>query len=99
MGSSGDFGPCPLVAIDLETGKLLWQNREFGRAMLVYADNKLVILDEDGNLGLAIPSTTGLKVLAKAPLLANRAWTAPTLVGTTLYARDRATMVAVDLGG
>lgn len=98
IGSSGDFGPCPTVAIDLKTGAILWQNREFARSTFLYADNKLVIMDEDGNIGLASPSRQGLNVLAKASVLTNRAWTVPTLVGTTLYVRDRSQIAAFDLG-
>ena len=40
----------------------------------------------------------GLDVLARAELLTENAWTAPTLVGTRLYLRDRKNIVAVDLG-
>ena len=98
IGSSGDFGPCPTVAIDLKTGNILWQNREFARSTFLYADRKLVIMDEDGNLGLAAPSREGLNVLTKASALANRAWTVPTLVGTTLYVRDRKSLAAFELG-
>ncbi|MEO6213330.1 MAG: PQQ-binding-like beta-propeller repeat protein [Vicinamibacterales bacterium] len=97
VGSSGDFGPCPTVAVDVNTGQVLWQNREFARSNFLHADGKLIILDEDGNLGLASPNRQGLNVQAKAPVLANKAWTAPTLVGTTLYVRDRAKMMAFDL--
>jgi outer membrane protein assembly factor BamB len=56
-----------------------------------------LILDEDGQIGLATPSRSGLNVLAKAPLLTNRAWTVPTLVGSRLYVRDRKSMMAVEL--
>jgi outer membrane protein assembly factor BamB len=98
IGSSGDFGPCPTVAIDLKTGNILWQNREFARSTFLYADRKLVIMDEDGNLGLATPSREGLNVLTKASVLANRSWTVPTLVGTTLYVRDRKSLAAFELG-
>jgi hypothetical protein len=98
VGSSGDFGPCPTVGIDLKTGTVLWQSRDFARSTFLYADNKLVIVDEDGNLGLATASRGGLKVLAKAPVLANIAWTVPTLVGTKLYVRDRKDLVALELG-
>jgi len=97
IGSSGDFGPCPTVAIDLKTGNILWQNREFARSTFLYADNKLIIMDEDGNIGLANPSRQGLNVLAKASVLTNLAWTVPTLVGTTLYVRDRKSLAAFDL--
>ena len=98
VGSSGDFGPCPTVAIDIATGKILWQNREFARSTFLYADHKLIVMDEDGNIGLAVPSRDGLKVLAKASVLTNRSWTVPTLVGTKLYVRDRKAMTAFELG-
>jgi outer membrane protein assembly factor BamB len=97
VGSSGDFGPCPTVGVDVKTGQVLWQNRDFARSTFLYADNKLIIMDEDGNIGLAKPDRSGLNVLAKASVLTNRAWTVPTLVGTTLYVRDRAKMMAFDL--
>ena len=98
VGSSGDFGPCPTVAIDLKTGTILWQNREFARSTFLYADSKLIVMDEDGHLGLAVPSRSGLKVLAKVSVLTNRAWTVPTLVGTKLYVRDRKSIAAFELG-
>jgi len=96
-GSSGDFGPAFISAIDMKTGNVVWQDRSFARAQLLYADNKLIILDEDGNLGLATVSPQGLKVLARAAVLSNVAWTPPTLSGTTLYARDRKTISAFSL--
>jgi outer membrane protein assembly factor BamB len=98
-GSSGDFGPAFISAIDLKSGTIAWQDRSFARAQLLYADGKLIILDEDGTLGLATVSPKGLKVLARANVLTNLAWTPPTLVGTTLYVRDRKTLAAFELGG
>ena len=96
-GSSGDFGPAFLTAIDVKTGKIAWQDRSFSRAQLLYADGKLIVLDEDGTLGLATVSPEGLKVLSRAAVLANVAWTPPTLAGTTLYVRDRKNIAAFSL--
>lgn len=96
--SSGDFGPAFLSAVDVRTGTIAWQDRSFARAQLLHADGKLIILDEDGALGLATVSPQGLKVLARANVLANIAWTPPTLAGTTLFVRDRRTLSAFDLG-
>ena len=96
--SSGDFGPSFLMAVDMKTGDVAWQDRSFSKSQLLYADGKFIILDEDGQLGLASMSPAGLTVLAKAPVLQNISWTPPTLVGTTLYARDRRTAMALDLG-
>ena len=97
-GSSGDFGPAFLTAVDVHSGKIAWQDRAFARAQLLYADGKLVILDEDGNLGIAIATPQGLQVLARAPVLENLAWTPPTLVGTKLYVRDRKNIASFELG-
>ena len=48
--------------------------------------------------GLATASPQGLKVLARAEVLDNRAWTPPTLAGTKLYVRDRQTLAAFERG-
>ena len=97
-GSSGDFGPAFFTAINVKTGQIAWQERGLARASFVYADSKLVILDEDGTLAIAAPLPSGLNILAQAPVMKNRAWTGPTLAGTKLYLRDRRMIVALDLG-
>ncbi len=97
-GSSGDFGPAFFAGVDVKTGSILWRDRSFSRAVSIYADSKLVLLDEDGNLALAMVSPEGLKVLARAEVLSKNAWTQPTLVGTRLYLRDRKVIRAYDLG-
>jgi outer membrane protein assembly factor BamB len=97
-GSSGDFGPAFLSAVDMKTGKIVWQDRSFSRTQLLYADGKMILLDEDGNLGLANVTPQGMKVLARASVLQNLSWTPPTLAGTTLYVRDRKTIAAFNLG-
>ena len=98
LGASGDFGPSFLTAVHLKTGTVAWQDRSFARAQLVYADGKLIVLDEDGTLGLAAVTPQGLRVLSRAAVLANVAWTPPTLAGATLYVRDRKTVAAFALG-
>lgn len=97
-GTSGDFGPAFLTALDVKTGQPAWQHRGFGRASLVHADGKTVILDEDGDLALATLTEKGATILSQAKIFETTSWTAPTLVGTTLYARDREKIVALDLG-
>ena len=95
--SHGSFGPAFLMAIDLKTGKPLWRKRGFAKAHVLYADGKLIILDEEGTLALATATPEGLKVHSKAKVLERLSWTAPTLVGTTLYLRDHHTIKALDL--
>ena len=97
-GTSGDMGPAFLTAIDLKTGQAAWQNRGFSQATLVHADGKTIVLDEDGDLALTRLTPEGATILSQVKLFDTVAWTVPTLSGTTLYARDRAKIVALNLG-
>jgi outer membrane protein assembly factor BamB len=98
-GSLGMMGPAFFAAINIKTGQGLWKSREFAKATMLLADGKFIVLDESGVLGLAVPSEQGLQTLASTELLERAAWTVPTLVGKTLYVRDRKKMIALDLGG
>ncbi len=98
LGSTGDFGPAFVAALDAETGEEVWRERTFARAHLLDAGGILVIVDEDGEIALASATNDGLQVHARAELLTSNAWTPPTLVGTILYVRDRKDVLALDLG-
>jgi outer membrane protein assembly factor BamB len=97
-GTTGDFGPAFLTALNVKTGQAAWQHRGFGRASIVYADGKAIIMDEDGDLALAKLAPEGVTILSEAKVFDTTSWTVPSLAGTTLYARDREKAVALDLG-
>ncbi len=97
MGSSGDFGPAFIVALDVDTGAEIWRNRTFARAQMIDANGTLVIVDESGEIAVASVSRQGLQVHARQQILTSSAWTPPTLVGSTLYVRDRKEILALDL--
>jgi outer membrane protein assembly factor BamB len=98
FSSGGKGSQAILSAVDVRTGKIHWQERSIEKATFVWADRKLITLDQAGNLMIAHPSPQGFKIAAKAPLLTQLAWTPPVLVGTRAYLRDRRSMMAVDLG-
>jgi outer membrane protein assembly factor BamB len=97
IGSSGDFGPAFLVALNAETGAEVWRERTFARAQMVNAGGTLVIVDEDGEIALASVSEAGLRVHARKELLASNAWTPPTIVDGKVYVRDRKDVLALQL--
>jgi hypothetical protein len=96
-GASGSESVSFISAVNAKTGELAWQERGFPKAMIVYADKKVIILDEDGRLVLATASPSGLDIHSDVAYFKERTWTAPTIVGTTMYLRDRKTLLAVDL--
>ena len=95
--SRGYNGPVLMTAVEMKTGRIAWQERGFAKAQLIYADGKLILADEDGTLALCRATPQKFEVLSKVSVLQNIAWTPPTLVGTTLYLRDRKTIEALDL--
>jgi outer membrane protein assembly factor BamB len=97
IGSSGDFGPAFLVALNTETGEEVWRERTFARAQIVNAGGTLVVVDEDGEIALASATEAGLRVHARKELLASNAWTPPTVVNGRLYVRDRKDVIALQL--
>ena len=97
-GTSGQSATAILTATHVESGETAWRARGFSRASMLYADGKAILMEEDGDLSLVRLTPDGLETLATTPLFDTTAWTVPTLVGTTLYARDRERIVALDLG-
>ncbi|UCG34198.1 MAG: PQQ-like beta-propeller repeat protein [Phycisphaerales bacterium] len=97
VGSSGS-SPAIMTCIDMETGERKWASREVSAATTVYADGKIIILTEDGELLLATVTPEALTVHCRHQITERESFSAPTLVGTTLYVRDRKYIMALDLG-
>jgi len=98
-GSAGGSSSAFLTSANVNTGEIGFKERGFAKAMMLHADGKFIILDENGKLGLIKTDGKTMKVLAEKKLLEKPAWTIPTLVGKTLYIRDTKVIMAIDLSG
>ena len=96
--SSGGMGPTFFSALRLESGEIAWQTRDVPRSQILVVGDDLLLRDESGGLVLATLGPSGVGVRARGAVLAPGAPSPPSLVGTTLYARDRERIVALDLG-
>jgi outer membrane protein assembly factor BamB len=104
-GFDGERPRCSLKSIAFETGKVMWSEKmPFGS--LIAADNKLIILDEDGFLHVAQASPAAYKEIAKGqiPFIQgsgkNRKfwWTNPVLANGYLYVRsDKGDLICLDV--
>ena len=95
-GSSGNQ-PAFMSAINVKTGDIPWRKRGIGKANSVYADGRVVVLDEDGKLYLTTATPEDLTIHSEVELLDRVAWTAPTIVGNSMYVRDKTKIMALDL--
>mgnify|MGYP002402713587 CR=1 FL=1 len=87
--SSGDFGPAFMTAVNMRTGEIAWRERGFAEAALLCVGRHLLILDENGILALATATPKSLTVHSRTKVLDEPAWTIPTLIGNTVFLRDR----------
>ena len=95
-GSLGDSSSM-FGAVNWRTGETVWKERGFHAAQVVYADDRIVLIDEGGQVSMLSVSPAGLKVLCTAQVLESISWTVPTLVDGILYVRDKKRLVALDL--
>jgi hypothetical protein len=96
-GSIGWNSVSFLAAFDWKTGKIYWRDRSYHKAQSLYADGKLIFIDEHGTLVMAKITPKELKVVASAQVTEPVSWSLPTLVGSKLYIRDRKHILALDL--
>ena len=93
VGDSASF----MSATSLEDGSQAWKERGFAQANLVRVGDDYLLLDHDGVLALVELSEKGMNVVTRASINDAPTWTAPTLLGTTLYYRDKSQISALDL--
>ncbi len=96
-GSIGGNDVSFFAAIDWRTGKIGWRQRGLHKALCLYADEKVIALDETGVLTIVKIAPSGLTVLDSAQITEAVSWTVPTLVSTTLFVRDRKNIMALNL--
>ncbi|MBI5759026.1 MAG: PQQ-binding-like beta-propeller repeat protein [Planctomycetales bacterium] len=92
-----DIPPAHLRCVDPKTGRVLWSKDDFGKATLILADEKLVIVKTDGTLVLAKPSPSSYRELGRAKILSSTSRALPALANGLLFVRDTDTLKCVDL--
>ena len=82
---------------DVRTGQVAWRDGTFGKVNMLRAGEKVILLDEGGNVARVTLTPEGMNVRWNVQLLQEVAWTSPILVGTRLYMRDRQKIIALEL--
>ncbi len=89
-----------LHCMEAATGKTLWTRKdkvgEFHASLLRTGDNKLLLLEEAGNLVLVDPDPKEYRELARAKICGNT-WAHPALANGRLYVRDNKDLVCAEL--
>jgi outer membrane protein assembly factor BamB len=89
-----------LHCVEAKSGKVLWSKPKVGKyhaCIIRTADDKLLVLDDNGNLALLEPSPKEYVELARAKVC-GETWAHPALVDGKLYVRDAKELICLDLG-
>jgi outer membrane protein assembly factor BamB len=93
------FDDAILVCINALNGEQQWQQRGYQKGSLIFADGHLIILGEQGRLGLVEATPTGYKEKASAQPLSGRCWSMPVLANGRLYIRNQTEMMCLEVTG
>jgi outer membrane protein assembly factor BamB len=86
-----------LACMDAETGELVWKGGRYGYGQLVLADDRLIVLTEDGDLALVRATPERHDELVRFRVLSGKTWNPPAIDGGFLLVRNLAEMAAFDL--
>jgi len=94
-----------LMCIEFQTGQVKWKDRALGAASLCFADGRLYLHGENGEVALVEPSPEGYRELGRftppePPKRANnmeKAWVYPVVAGGRLYLRDHSCLWCYDI--
>ena len=93
------FSGTRLRCVDVQTGKLLWDNIGMGMGSVLVADGHLIVLGEQGQLVLAKATPTGYTEISRVQVFDDETltWTVPVLSGGRLFIRHQNGLAAFDL--
>ena len=93
------FDEARFKCLEFNSGRRQWSEGGLGKGSLMAADDKLIVLSEEGELVIADVSPIEFRVRTRAKVLdTDRCWTVPVLAGGRIYCRSRqGQLVCVDL--
>ena len=91
------FDDSILKCLDAETGAEKWKTRGYNKGTLIVADGQLIVLGEEGQLGLVEATPAAFREKSKAQILNSRCWTVPSLADGRLYIRDESEIVCLNI--
>jgi hypothetical protein len=102
-GHAYGFNGSSLVSIDLADGKRKWKGGGYGNGQLILlADQRLLlVLSEQGELGIVRADPNQFTELARIPAIKGKTWNHPVLAGDVVLVRNAEEMAAfrVPVGG
>ena len=92
----GMNGRTVLTCVDAATGEIKWRSREPGDGLLTLVGDRIVFVTKTHSLHVGAASPVGWSEQAHIQLTDDLVWTAPTIVGSSVFARSLGELARVD---
>jgi outer membrane protein assembly factor BamB len=92
----GMNGRTVLTCVDAETGEMKWRSREPGDGFPTLVGDQIVFVTKAHTLHVGPASPLGWTERARLELFEDLSWTAPTVVGDSVFARSLGELARVD---
>jgi outer membrane protein assembly factor BamB len=94
------YSPARLTCLNFRTGELIWETRrEIDKGCLLYADGRLIVFTEKGELVLVEPGETGFTIRGRFRVFpdSHSTWALPAVSNGRLFVRNDRELVCLNL--
>ncbi|MSU41956.1 MAG: alcohol dehydrogenase [Pedosphaera sp.] len=97
MFSFKEYGTGPFKCVEVATGKVKWQQANFGAGNVILADGQLLALTDFGDLVLVAAEPGACRELARTKVLTGKCWSTPVLSNGRVYVRSTKEAACLEL--
>jgi outer membrane protein assembly factor BamB len=91
------FKTGPLKCVELATGKVVWEQPGFGQGNVTLAGDKLLALNDQGELVVVEATPAAYKEIARTKAVGGKCWSTPALSDGKIYVRSTTEGVCLDV--
>jgi outer membrane protein assembly factor BamB len=99
MFSFKQFKTGPMKCVELATGKVMWEQPDFGPGNVILVNDKLLALADDGQLVLIEAVPAAYKEIARVQAVISKSWSTPAFSDGRVYVRSAKEGTCMDLVG
>ena len=96
MFSFKEYGSGPLKCVELATGKVKWEQPNFGAGNVILAGDTVLALSDAGELVTVEPNPATYREISRAKVVTGKCWSTPTLANGRIYVRSTREGVCLD---
>ena len=96
MFSFKEYGTGPMKCVELATGKVKWEQPNFGAGNVILVGETVLALSDKGELVTVETNPNQYKEISRAKVVTGKCWSSPTVANGRIYVRSTKEAVCLD---